>query len=359
MGSLNVRQWYIGQDVKFAADFASRLRLDYRYDRREGLEPLWEERQRNEFELEGRVWRRLWLGLRADPAFWKREADGGFSARWRRDPERYVGVGYTALDFDNNYSFERSNYDEGYEEIYRTPPRRYEAAAAWVWPFGLRVSGEGFVRAPSAKFYRYYYGQQTDWARRFAENHGAWLVRQAIPPHWEIYYGGETDGWAETRRFTAPPGPPATPDEEYDARLTLALHTLGVYWQPPGRHRLRGGVGRRAETRAFRYPDAPAQSRDYDKVEVTYHLLWRLRTWRELYLETGYLGERIRTGRTDVANGYRERAAWYENRAPIALEYKFGPTYAFRLSSGVDLDRRDWGQYLIYDKAFVHLIACF
>jgi hypothetical protein len=359
MGSLNVRQWYLDQEVKFAADFTDRFRFIYRYDRYEGLEPLYDERQWNEFELEFGVWRWFRLGLRAQPAFWKRDADAGATAKFRYDRGRYVEVGWTALDFDNNYSFRRSQYDEGYEEIYRRPPRRWEFAGAWTLPGGFGVKAEGFRRAPSEKFYDYFYGQQPARARRYAERHGAAEVWKTLPANLEAYYAAEVDGWEETERFTAPAANPAPAAGDYDARLALDSHALGLYYQPPGRHRLRAGARRRGQARRFRFTTLPYDSYLYENEEIIYHLLWRLRTWRELYVETGYAGELVRVDNTNLGNGYAETSRWAENRVPVALEYKFGENYAFKISSGVDLDERDWGQYLIYDKAYAFVIACF
>jgi hypothetical protein len=359
MGSLNVRQWFLDQEVKVAADFTDWFRFLYRYDRYDGLEPLWDERQLNEFELEFGVWRWFKLGLRTQPVFWKRYSDAGLTAKFRRDRYRYVEAGYTALDFDNNYSFRRSNYDEGYEEIFEESPRRYEAAAAWSFPGGLRFEGEGFWRTPSIKYYTYFYGQRPDWGRRYEERYGALAVWKTLPANLEAYYRGEANLWDETRRLTDPTPGGAPLEEDFDGRLTLGSHGGGLYYQPPGRHRLRAGLERRRQTRRFIFGDRPLDNYLYEKTELVYHLLWRLRAWRELYLETGYMGESIDVDKKKLATGSAESWKWYENRVPISLEYKFGPDYAFKMASGVDLDRRDWGNYLLYDKAYAFVIACF
>ena len=361
MGSLNVRQWFLNQEVKLAADFTDWFRFLYRYDRYEGLEPLWDERQLNEFELEFGIWRWFKLGLRTDPTFWKRYSDAGFTTKFRYDRGRYVEAGCTAIDFDNNYSFRRSKYDEGYEEMFEDSPRRYEAAGGWSFPLGFSVTGEGFWRTPSTKFYTYFYGQRPNWARRFAERYGAATVRKKLPADLEAYYRGAASEWEETRRLTDAPSGEVPLEENYDGRLTLASHGGGVYYQPPGRHRVRGGLERRFQTRRFNFADKPYQSYDYDKTEWVYHLLWRLRTWRELYLETGYMGEIINAEKINLDTGFRETMdrEKTQNRVPISLEYKFGEKYALKIASGVDLDSRDWGQYLIYDKAYAYVIACF
>lgn len=359
MGSLNVRQWFLNQEVKVAADFTSWFRFLYRYDCYEGLEPLWDERQLNEFELEFGLWRWFKLGLRTEPTFWKRYSDAGFTTKFRYDRGRYVDVGYTAIDFDNNYSFRRSSYDEGYEEMFENSPRRYEVAAAWSFPWGFRLEGEGFWRTPSTKNYTYFYGQQPDWTRRYAERHGSLTAWKTLPANLEAYYRGEANLWEETRRLTDPPTGEAQLEENYDGRLTLGSHGAGLYFQPPGRHRLRVGLQRRHQTRRFDFDDEPFRSYFYDKTELVCHLLWRLRTWRELYLETGYMGEALDVKKTRLASQEVETWRWHENRVPISLEYKFGPNYAFKLASGIDLDERDWGAYLIYDKAYAFVIACF
>lgn len=359
MGSLNVRQWFLDQEVKFAADFTDWFRFLYRYDRYEGLEPLWDERQLNEFELEFGVWRWFKLGLRTQPTFWKRYSDAGFTAKFRYDRDRYVEVGYTAIDFDNNYSFRRSSYDEGYEEMFEESPQRYEAAGSWSFPWGLRIKGEGFWRTPSIKNYTYFYGQRPNWVRRYVERYGSVTVRKALPANLEGYYHGTTNTWEETRRRTGPPAGEPPPEEDFDGRLTLGSHGGGVYYQPPGRHRLRAGFQRRHQTRRFNFGGRPLESYLYEKTELVYHILWRLRTWRELYLETGYMGETIDVDKNLLAAKYAETWSWYESRVPISLEYKFGPNYAFKLASGVDMDSRDWGDYLIYDKAYAFVIVCF
>ncbi|HUU56109.1 MAG TPA: hypothetical protein VMW93_02090 [bacterium] len=359
MGSLNVRQWHLNQEVKFAAEFTDWFRFLYRYDRYEGLEPLWDERQLNEMELEFRLWRWFKLGLRTQPTFWKRYADAGVTTKFHYGPGRYVEAGYTGVDFDNNYSFERSDYDEGYEEIFKISPRRYEARAAWSFPWGLAFDGEGFVRTPSTKYYTYFYGQQLDWARRYAERYGAVTVSQALPANVEVFYRAVTNEWEETKRLTGPP-PAETPLEyDYDGRLTLGSHGLGAYYQPPGRHRLHAGVQRRNQTRRFNFGSRPNLDYLYEKTEIIYYVLWRLRVWRELYVETGYMGELVGDDKKHLTRGFSEEWAWAENRAPISLEYKFGENYAFKMSSGLDLDRRDWGDYLYYDKAYAFVIAGF
>jgi hypothetical protein len=359
MGSLNVRQWHLNQEVKFAAEFTDWFRFLYRYDRYEGLEPLWDERQLNEMELEFRLWRWFKLGLRTQPTFWKRYADAGFTAKFDYGPGRYVEAGYTAIDFDNNYSFERSDYDEGYEEIFEQSPKRYEAAWAWSFPWGIVLEGEGFWRTPSVKYYTYYDGQRPDWGRRYAERYGSLTVRKGLPANLEAYYTGEANLWEETRRLTDPPVGEIPLEEDYDGRLTLASHAAGIFYQPPGRHRLRGGLERRFQSRRFTFGAQPNENYLYEKTELVYHLLWRLRTWRELYLETGYMGEKIDINKDRFFYESIDKWKWYENRVPISLEYKFGTNYAFKMASGIDLDSRDWGDYLIYDKAYAFVIACF
>lgn len=361
IGSLNVRQWFLSQDVKFAAPFTDWFRFLYRYDRYDGLEPLWDERQLNEFELEFRLWRWFKLGLRTQPTFWKRYSDAGATVKFDYGRDRFLEVGYTAIDFDNNYSFRRSKYDEGYEEMFAKSPRRYEFAGGWSFPLGFKVTGEGFWRTPSVKYYTYFYGQRPDWARRYAERYGAVAMWKTLPANLEAYYRGAASEWEETRRLTDPPLGAVPLEEDYDGRLTLDSHGCGAYYQPPGRHRVRAGLERRRQTRRFNFTYEPQDSYLYEKTELIYHLLWRLRTWRELYLETGYMGEAINAEKINLDTGSRQ--TWdrekTQNRVPISLEYKFGENYAFKMASGVDLDSRDWGQYLIYDKAYAFIIACF
>jgi hypothetical protein len=359
MGSLNVRQYYADQEVKFAADFTDWLRFLYRYDRYEGLHPLWEERQRNDFELEVRPWRWFKIGVRTEPTFWKRYADIGATGKFHYGPDKYVDFAYTAIDFDNNYSFEHSNYDEGYEEIYGRQPRRYEVAASWALPAGFRVCGEGFYRTPSTKYHTFFYGQEPDRARRYAEKHAAFSVWKELPAHVDVFYEGEANRWEETRRLVSPPTGTIRLEQDYDGRMTLESHGGGAYFQPPGRHRLRGGGHRRRQTRHFYFTYSPYESYDYVKTEWVYYLMWQLRVWRGLYLETGYMGEQINAERFDFVREFTDEWCWYENRMPIALEYKFSDKIAFKMSSGFDLDKRDWGQYLYYDKGYAFVIACF
>jgi hypothetical protein len=359
MGSLNVRQWFLDQEVKVAADFTDWFRFLYRYDRYEGIEPLWDERQLNEFELEFGVWRWFKLGLRAEPTFWKRYSDVGFTTKFRYDRNRYVEAGYTAIDFDNNYSFRRSSYDEGYEEMFAKSPRRYEFAAAWSFPGGVRVEAEGFRRTPSIKNYTYFYGQEPDWRRRYAEKYAFFTVSKTLPANLEAYYRGELNRWEETRRLTDPSAGEAPLEDSYDGRLKLDSHGGGLYFQPPGRHRLRAGFQRRRQTRRFDFDDQAFENYLYEKTELVYHLLWRVRAWRDLYLETGYIGEALDVSKTRTTVRGVETWDWTENRVPISLEYKFGPKYAFKMASGVDVDSRDWGDYLIYDKAYAFVVACF
>jgi hypothetical protein len=359
MGSLNVRQWHLNQEVKFAAEFTNWFRFLYRYDRYEGLEPLWDERQLNEMEVEFRLWRWFKLGLRMQPTFWKRYTDAGFTGKFHYGPGRFVEAGYTAIDFDNNYSFERSAYDEGYEEIFEKRPRRYEGRGAWSFPWGLAVDGEGFIRPASTKYYTYFYDQQPDWARRYAEWYGAATVSQTLPANMEVYYQITANAWDETKRLTGPPTGEISREYDYDGRLTLGSHGVGAYYQPAGRHRLHAGVKRRNQTRRFDFGARPDLDYLYEKTEIIYHLLWRLRVWRELYVETGYMGEAVDIDHTYLASGASDEGERTENRLPISLEYKFGENYAFKMSSGLDLDRRDWGDYLYYDKAYAFVIAGF
>lgn len=359
MGSLNVRQWFVYQEVKLAAAFTSRLAFKYNYYRREGLEPLWDERQKNEFGFEGRPFGKLWLGLYTTPAFWKREADAAFVGAWREQGRRWLEVRFTAVDFDNNYSFRRSGYDEGYEEIFQQPARRYEIAAGWIWPFGLSARGSAFVRAPAVKVYDYFYGQRPDWSRRFAERSVAGELWQTFTPVWEVYVSGRTERWEEDVLPAEKTAAMVPPEEYYRGTIFLTTAGGGLYFQPPGRHRVRAGLETRRQTRRFNFPFNNWESHEYAKNELVYFLLWRLRTWRELYLETGYAGQRSATEKTYVASRWHEAKTLYDNRIPISLEYKFGEAYGFKLSSGIDLDKRDWGQYLIYDKAQAQAIACF
>jgi hypothetical protein len=353
MGSLNVRQWRMVTKVKLAADFTSWLRFYYRYDRVDGLEPLTEERNVHELEFEFRPYSRWYAGVRALPTFWKKDADAGFSLKYRRDPANYAEIRYTFINFDNNYAFEESTYDQGFREHYSVPARRIEFEGAVTLPGSVGLRGGGFRRPVSVKHHRFYYGQAPDYTRRFSESN-LWVETEFTPfPKWDFWVRYNRDNWSEGITY-----PAESRTGDYDADLSLDYVQSEVRRRTSGRHSFRGGVWLRLQEREVTYPNDIPSSYDYHKTDIVYYGLWRIRAVAGFYVETGYSGMRTRSSRESRTGPTTEDNAAWENRIPVAVEYKFSDRLRFRMSSGVELDHSDWGRYFAYDKAFASVIAC-
>jgi hypothetical protein len=353
MGSLNVRQWRMVTNVKLAADFTSWLRFYYRYDRVDGLEPLTEERNVHELEMEFRPYGRWYAGVRALPTFWKKDADAGLSLKYRRDRYNHFEVRYTFIDFDNNYAFEKSSYDQGFREYYAVPARRLEFEGAFVMPGAVEVRGGGFLRPASVKHHRFYYGQASDYTRRFSENN-VWIETEFSPfAEWGLWFNYTKDRWNDKVMY-----PAESRAGDYDALLSLDYLRSEVRRRTAGRHSFRGGAWLRVQERNVTYPNDPPSGYDYSKTDVAYYGLWRIRAVADFYVETGYSGMRTSSSRKSRTERPPEEKSAWENRIPVAIEYKFTDRLRFRMSSGVELDHTDWGRYFAYDKAFASVIAC-
>jgi hypothetical protein len=348
MGSLDVRQWFT------RIDLAGEVRRDNLMAGAD-IRRLWKlddwskDSDKTILVGGGAPISGVWGMVMLQPQFQKRYDEFALGAELRSYPF-VLELVWAKPGFDNNYSFRLSSQNEGYEEMYRRTPFRLELNSRYTgydWRFSLNM----WRRFPYIKdfidFSDKSHNLRAQWQETGVSYWNSWgdveFPRLWLWGDWQAAEGGE-------RRLEDVPVPEFyTVLHGWDAGVgagwgqAFRLTATGFY-----RYETRRGESS-AELYATVHPGLDANDLwRWDAIGMV-RASWQL--WKNLRFEVGLAAASI-----NIYGGNGSQRIWWEDRLPLALEWKMFAGCRFRIFSGIDLNRNDWAELLFYDKAGANLL---
>lgn len=335
MGSLDVRQWYTR--ISLAADAhgsgwgaGADVARDWRIDQ-------WsKDADKTDLYVGKEVTSGLWSLLIAQPEFQKRYAEIGLALEYKNTP--FTGrIGWSRPGFDNNYSFRLSSQNEGYEEMYRRAPYIFYGDFKYCG-FDNRLHIYFHERSLYVKdfidFENKYNNLQATWREEAAGFWASW-GNVEFPHSW--VWCGYTDAGGGEKPLEK------VARQIVDTKLVSWDAGSGLAW---------GRDFRLALTAYYRGESRQGKSdgnlHRWDGVGMA-RVSWQM--YPDMRFETG-----LAAGSINIRSIEKDER-WWENRAPIALEWKLFEGCRLRMFSGIDLNRKDWAELLFYDKAGANLLC--
>jgi len=400
LGSNNVREWFIEEQLKFSAPMLKRLRIRFFHSR---LLKFTNHRYSfDTIEFEGRLWGRYYASFFATPTVRKVDNSLGIMLQRRTGVDRYAVIYLEFPRFLNNFTERHKGTSDSTLYVYSRQPVKvglefrdditrhltarlsgyvsndYEFAAEDAFTGSRVPEGGGRVRAVSG--WLEYVDDTTkavEEQNSFGVEWGYSLVeksREVLDSYSPVgsrilieedaggpivsspglslpYIEFDTDpftlmeedtvvSWSETRKYAAT-----------------------YLWLSPG-HGFKVRVDLRFERWSLEWVNADQVRSDISSSYFVPSLRVRLGlgTRRASVVEGGYIAEyRKRRERRYIGkiNEVTVDSHRCDHRLSIAYEYRFRPDVIVRIIESIDLDRRDWGQFSIHDHGFFQIIIGF
>lgn len=383
LGSNNVREWFIEEELKFTAPMGGRFRFRFWHSRL--IHDSSDRQNRDTAEFEGRLTGDFYLSMLITTTFKKASNSLGFQLQHRQEVNRYAAVFIDFPHLVRNFAERHGDSSGKTLTVFTDQPMRLgfdirEPVARNVW---LRLTGEvvptfetGLEDGTTDQVFARERG------RRRAVNGWLEYVRGPERPLTRQSAVGVEFGYRELDKSGESPRPFPTPPgagESGQSYTGSDFFTLTAPDTIAGWEYRRGHVGpfvwaplsdRFTLKGSFIYVDRTIEWRDragrttrisnkaiVPGAGVLFHP-WRGRTWIEAGLAAEY-----RRRVEDWADGGRQarqrRDTIGDRRIFLAYELRFGECRAVRLVETIDLDREDWGAFSIHDHAFVQLLFQF
>jgi hypothetical protein len=417
LGSNNVRQWFLEEELKFATELSNRLRFRFHHGRL--LRTSTESLSHDTFELEFHVKGTSYLSFFVRPTFHKSENAVGLLLQKRQAVDEFAILFVEFPHVLRNFAERRSDSPDSLIDVFTRQPVRLgvdlrqrmgsrvwvRLAAEFVPDFEMAVEDQRTLeeipvedgRALSLEGWAEYVPPIPETADRSDRAVGAAAGRTAVG----VAYGYRwLDKDRESQTYLLFGAPNVSPETgfRYSSRapsgwVAIALdrdffsptsdanvlgwthergHVEPYGWLPLG-HRLtlRGSV--RIERRD---DDRRRLSGGDVKIRNEYlvprlGLRWAPREDPKSLLEGGLAAEyRWRDEATrsygvplaapfsnaPLASGTTKRwDDFSDHRLYLAYEHRFGPARLLRVVESIDLDSEDWGQFWIHDHFFLQL----
>lgn len=392
LGSNNVEEWNLEEELKLAARLLTRLRLRFYHARLLN----YSSRSFNTIEFEGELSTRYFFSVFATPTHDKVDNSFGVTLQRRTAVDRYALVYLEFPRFLNNFTEHHKDSADTLLTLYSRPPVKigidlWERMASHVT---LRLAGyitNNFEMVNESERT----GIRTD-----EETGRLWAL----------------SGWAEycldpargIRRQTAAgisgavrsskkekTGTPGSAQAFEKSVLPASRRTMGDlpfidFDVAPFSVLAEDTAGAYNETAWFLQPYAWIAVTDMLVFRACLHLESRRLEWispdgGRTAVENDYivpalglriaLGERQKSvieGRLSASLRNREEEfrrlsgeyritsdKFFDSRLAVAYEYHFRPDAVFRIIESIDLDREDWGQFSIHDHGFFQIIVGF
>ncbi len=380
LGSNNVREWFIEEELKFTAPMGERFRFRFWHSR---LIHDSSDRQSHETaEFEGRVAGDVYLSVLISTTFKKASNSLGFRLQHRQKVNQYAAVYIDFPHLIRNWAERHGDTGGKTLTVFTDQPLLVgfdirEPVADNVW---LRLRGEavptfetGLEDGTTGQVGDREQGRRTEvngWLE-YVRGPERPLARQAAVGV-EFGYRDVDKNGESPRLFPMPPGAGES-GQSYagDDFYTLTApdsvagweyrrsHVAPFAWMPLS--------DRLTLKCSFMYVDRTIGWRDRDGrtiricnkavvpgVGVLFNP-WRGRTW----IEAGLAAEYRRRVEDRAGGGTQTRRLEDridDHRIFLACEFRFGEGRAVRLIETIDLDREDWGAFSIHDHAFVQLL---
>jgi len=401
LGSNNVRQWFIEEELKLATDLLKRLRLKFYQSRL--LRYSDHQYSFNTFEFELRLRNDYYVSLIAIPTAKKDDNSIGFSLQRRRAVNRYVLLYLELPRFLNNFTEHHKATSDTLFDIYSRQPVRFgiEFRDNIGAHFAARFSGYmsnnyEFALENSSTGERVKEG----WGKVKAFAGWAEYIDDTTQTINKQNVFGIEGAYALVEKFRVPALFEATteivPPLEHDKVSRRALMSTGytlpyiefsddpftllqsdtllsyseekMFFTPY----LSISIGERAvvalsvrfEKRELKWSDNERiGSRVKNRYIVpAFRLFYELGSTRKSEVGFAFISEyRKRTEADCIGLDYiiYKESERKDHRISISYEYRFRPHARFKVIESFDLDRRDWGQFSVHDHGFFQLIVGF
>lgn len=412
LGSNKVTQWFLEEELKFAAPLVDRLRFRYhhaRYFRYTTEEIAWDV-----LEFEGRVHDEFYLSFYARPTFDKREGAIGLMAQHRRAVDRYAILSVEWPGFMRNYFEHHRETTDSLLNVFTDRPvrlaldvREQIVPRVWVRAFGefipsfvmgdeVNATGEKIPREEAearalAGWIEYVHDPALSVRNQMAFGVEAGYERSSKSTDvgcgcssFDVAGFLDPLGAAFDERASLPPrdGPgagnlEAVPQTHFDQELyerndddsVAAWQDRRAFVSPYAWVALGDRVVLNA---TLRYEEREIMTRDnagWTESATNQYIVPRIGAsyamgCRGQYiLEGGFVSEfRTRTverGLAGAPSSSGNEEDFEDHRLYVSLEYVFGGTNLIRVIEGFELDGEDRGQFGIHDHGFFQLIIGF
>jgi hypothetical protein len=407
LGSNNVTQWFVDEEIKLSAALLDRVRFRFYHSRQ--FRYSTEQISWDVMEFEGRVHKRMYLSLYARPTVDKRKSSLGVIVQHRRAVNRFFMLSVEWPGFLRNSSEHWRDTPDSLLDVFTDQPVRFgidvrEKITRNVW---IRAVGE---IVPSFEMGDEETATGLRIPRESAEAKAldGW-VEYVVDPSRDVRdqmaFGIEA-GYQRSKKSKAREAealPTGNPDVEALASENPSVrafsHTDGPPWAVPQNHFGEDlyeqtdddTITAWRDTRRFVSPYAwvPLGERvtlratlRYEEREIaidndaqqTFHttneyviprlgVLYSMGSQRQYIIETGLVSE-FRERTEERFDGPSGRATmrkddYEDHRLYLAFEYVFGGSNVIRLNEGFELDSEDRGKFGIHDHGFFQLIIGF
>lgn len=391
LGSNNVREWYLEEELKFASPLGKRLRFLFHHARL--IHDSSDQRGYDILELEGRVSRYGYLSVFIKPKFKKAENSLGFVLQGRQKVNQYIRLIVEFPHLVRNFAERHGDTSGKTLTVFTDNPVRigFDVREPLADQFWLRLTGE-IIPAFRTSLEDGATGYRYTTERGQAEEIEGWLEYQHGPEHdlsWQTavgvsfgYKSHDKGGFAAVKKTVSSnllpstggvrtKGPDLIPAGVGDDFYTLTEPDSIIGWD-----RRWGYIGpyvwvplseRLLLKTSLIYFDRSLERRDYtgrltriDNVAVVSGAGLQIRPrGGRTYLEAGLAVEyRRRTEKPSRGVPQTESLEddYKDHRMYIAYEYRFADSKIIRLIETIDFDREDWGAFSLHDHAFVQIL---
>jgi hypothetical protein len=404
LGSNNVREWFLEEELKFSSPLLNRLRVRYRHGR---LHRYTSDRESFDiFEFEGRVQRDFFVSLFVHPTFSKPENSVGLMFQCRKAVNDYFIFFIEFPHFLRNFTEDHSDPPDSVRTRFDTSPVRIgvdvrELLYPHLWmrlrasttnvfdirsesyPSGERINNETGKVTDVSGYLEYVFDPELSLREQSAAGvesfyHKTEKARTPMPEFFigQSVFAGQSpfvgqspferagsvgDASAAASFFAEDENSPFTPTQGDSVGSWIADSR---YMKPYAwialdeRFTLCAAV--RIEKRDIKWLDEWS----FETKLTNWYAIpsigvrWGLGARKASIIDAGFVGQyrkRERLRRTCCEILSRVTGRYRDNRLYIAYEYYFNETKSIRVLETIDLDREDWGQFSIHDHGFFQM----
>lgn len=391
VGSNNVREWFIEEELKFESPFGGRLRFLYFHTRL--IHDSSDQQAHDVLEIEGRVRDKLYLSLLVEPAFEKAENTLGLALQRRTAVNRYAQVFVEFPHLVRNFAERHGDTGGKILAVFTDQPFRVgfdvrELLNQHVW---LRATGNlipdfrgaledgttGEILAGENGYAEAVEG----WVEYFEESmRGRNGVRATgiTFGHKKTVKGGPTTGSqpsspdliqsADRGATAGPRAIPAIVDRDFYlitepdsiSGWEQNYDHVGPYtWLPLSERSVLKSSFMYVDRTLKRYDRSGRRTDVTNSAVVAGFGLLRQIGRGGTYVEAGIAAEYRHRLEKKSGGGLpdeRREDDIHDSRVYLVYEHRFEGAKSIRLIETIDLDKEDWGAFSIHDHAFVQLL---
>lgn len=391
LGSNNVREWFIEEELKFSSRLLDRLRVRYRHGRL--LRYTSERESFDIFEFEGRIHRDFFVSLFVRPTFSKPENSFGLMFQRRKTVNDYFIFFLEFPHFLKNFTEDHSDSPDTVRTRFDTNPLRIgvdvrELLYPHLWlrlqasttnlfdirsesyPAGDLLNNETGKVTDISGYIEYVFDPDLSLSSQSAAGVEG-FYHKTEKSRTPVEFGGQSlrarnmffvDGSPIATTFTAVDETnPFTPTEgdSVNAWLAESRYVKPYAWIV---------LDERFTVRtALRFEKRDIKWLDLWNIETkltnwyaipSIGIRYGLGEKRASIIDAGFVGQyrkREESKRTCCTVLSISTDRYQDNRLYIAYEYHFSESSSVRILETIDLDREDWGQFSIHDHGFFQM----